>query len=218
MYDVVADLDNFPYHPTTTTLLQNYHTFHGNGISSTLGYIPNTLIFTFPWPNNVWTIDSTASSITLMTVPTATASTRTATLEPTIRQMADMQLFTGWRDETFPIYGLNGEVVLEIERAASALFGIVTYGVQMLCYTEDSTGVKLWIAKRSSQKQTYPGMLDTTAAGGIEYGDVTPGGDYAGSDGGGLHSDGGVGERGKICGSDFVFSCQRGNEGGVLAA
>ncbi|PYI01396.1 thiamine pyrophosphokinase-related protein [Aspergillus sclerotiicarbonarius CBS 121057] len=188
MYQVVADLDkhippsihlqptptnlpSFPYQDNHT-LLTNYHAFHVNGIPCILGYIPNTLVATFPWPHDVWTIDPTTPSITLMTPPTATAASRTATLAPTIRQMATQHIFTGWRDETFPIYGPNGEVVVEIERAASALFGIVTYGVQMLCYTEDNTGVQLWIAKRSSRKQTYPGMLDTTAAGGLGTGSL----------------------------------------------
>ncbi|PWY67109.1 hypothetical protein BO94DRAFT_310602 [Aspergillus sclerotioniger CBS 115572] len=177
MSQVVADLDNFPYHPTyihNHPILQSYHAFHVNGIPSILGYIPNTLITTFPWPKDTWSIDSTPTpnpTITLMTPETATPATRTATLLPTIRHMANTGILTGWRDETFPIYGPHGDLILEIERAASALFGIVTYGVQMLCYTQTKpqdkdVDVRLWIAKRSPQKQTYPGMLDTTAAGG----------------------------------------------------
>lgn len=65
----------------------------------------------------------------------------------------------------------HGNILVEIERCASALFGIVTYGVQLLCYVSDSqNGLKLWIGKRSSEKQTYPGMLDCTAAGGLPTG------------------------------------------------
>ncbi|OOF96861.1 hypothetical protein ASPCADRAFT_506445 [Aspergillus carbonarius ITEM 5010] len=165
---------DFPYqttHTHTNPLLHNYHAFHVNGIPSILGYIPNVLIATFPWSQDIWSINPTTPSITLMTSPTATTASRTATLLPTIRQMASLGIFTGWRDETFPLYGPNGEIILEVERAASALFGIVTYGVQMLGYTEDKEGgIQLWIAKRSSQKQTYPGMLDTTAAGGLSTG------------------------------------------------
>lgn len=76
-----------------------------------------------------------------------------------------------WRNETFPVYDIQGNVLVEIERCASALFGIVTYGVQLLCYVnDDRDGLRLWIGKRSSKKQTYPGMLDCTAAGGLPTG------------------------------------------------
>nr|XP_003188791.1 thiamin pyrophosphokinase-related protein [Aspergillus niger CBS 513.88] len=192
MYQVVADLDkqvpylinfhsiqshlttlsSFPY-PTTSNdnpILQNYHAFRITGIPQTLGYIPNELITTFPWPSNTWSIST--NTITLLTPPTATASTRTAILLPTLQALVSHGILRGWRNETFPLYGPDGTIILEIERAASALFGIVTYGVQMLCYTQpqDSNTPLLWIAKRSSLKQTYPGMLDTTAAGGLSTG------------------------------------------------
>lgn len=78
-----------------------------------------------------------------------------------------------WRNETFSIYDSHGDVLLEVERCASALFGIVTYGVQLLCYVNDrqnGLGLRLWIGKRSHRKQTYPGMLDCTAAGGLPTG------------------------------------------------
>ncbi|BCS10990.1 thiamin pyrophosphokinase-related protein [Aspergillus luchuensis] len=200
LYQVVADLDkqvyppiqsnpiqfnsitsnlpnSFPY-PTANDadnpILQNYHAFRITGIPQTLGYIPNELITTFPWPSDTWAINTTPTNktITLLTPPTATASTRTAILFPTLQQLASHGILRGWRNETFPLYGPDGTAILEIERAASALFGIVTYGVQMLCYTDDkvSNTPHLWIAKRSSLKQTYPGMLDTTAAGGLSTG------------------------------------------------
>ncbi|KAF7590927.1 hypothetical protein BBP40_002233 [Aspergillus hancockii] len=81
-------------------------------------------------------------------------------------------ILKGWRNERFPVYGPGGKLVLEIERSASARFGIVTSGVQMLCFVEDEKkGICLWIAKRSEKKQTYPGMLDCTAAGALTVGE-----------------------------------------------
>ncbi|GFF97994.1 uncharacterized protein YJR142W [Aspergillus udagawae] len=41
----------------------------------------------------------------------------------------------------------------------------------MLCYVKDAKGIRLWIAKRSMQKQTYPGMLDCAAAGALSAGE-----------------------------------------------
>jgi hypothetical protein len=107
----------------------------------------------------------------LNTPLTATRETRSQALIQTLKatqKAGVISMLNKWRNETFPIYDSNGTVLLEIERCASALFGIVTYGVQLLCYTNSNQkGLHLWIGKRSSKKQTYPGMLDCTAAGGL---------------------------------------------------
>jgi len=59
----------------------------------------------------------------------------------------------------------------KMERSACALFGIVTYGVHMTIYQEDSDhGIRIWVATRARTKQTWPGYLDNTIAGGIPSG------------------------------------------------
>lgn len=101
------------------------------------------------------------------------AAVRTKLLATTLHKMAQVDGFPilrGWRNETFPVYGPGGNILLEIERSGSALFGIVTYGVQLTCYVEDEHGLRIWIGRRSRSKQTYPGMLDNTAAGGLGTG------------------------------------------------
>jgi len=67
-------------------------------------------------------------------------------------------------------------VLYSIERSASALFGVVTYGVHMTAYVhspESSHGIKIWIPRRAAGKQTYGGMLDNTVAGGMATGEGT---------------------------------------------
>ena len=62
-----------------------------------------------------------------------------------------------------------------MERAVSALFGIVTYGVHLTAFVRDpeaSYGMKLWVPRRAKTKQTYGGMLDNTVAGGMATGEV----------------------------------------------
>ena len=176
--------NSFPYHDDNPDFynkyLKNYHAFKVNGINAVLGYVPNTVVESFPWPANSWAIDSSNQSITLMSpLDIPTAASRSQIMAETLRQMAasgNFKILQGWRDERFPVYGPSGELVLEIERSASALFGVITCGVQMICYTpvEDGQGqsqdLRLWIARRSRLKQTYPGMLDSTAAGGLESG------------------------------------------------
>ncbi|KAI9221374.1 NUDIX hydrolase domain-like protein [Blastocladiella britannica] len=79
----------------------------------------------------------------------------------------------GWRDELYPVYGAGGSVVFTIERAASGLFGVRTFGCHMTAYTLDEgvshphTSLHVWLARRSLKKPTFPGMIDNTAAGGL---------------------------------------------------
>ena len=95
-----------------------------------------------------------------------------------------------WRNEMYPIYRKpfgkrDGPRVEELEtsgdndstnfafmmeRAACALFGVVTYGVHMTIYVEDTEGYKIWVPTRSRTKPTWPGYLDNTVAGGIASG------------------------------------------------
>ncbi|CAE6448584.1 unnamed protein product [Rhizoctonia solani] len=82
-----------------------------------------------------------------------------------------------WRNERYSIYvhpfknvGVGGEVAFGLERAACELFGFVTYGVHMTMYTSD---YRIWVPRRSKTKQTWPGFLDNSVAGGIPVG-MTP--------------------------------------------
>lgn len=95
-----------------------------------------------------------------------------------------------WRGELYPVYAdpfaahdyptpeqwdapdasvLN--FAFDMERSACALFGIVTYGVHMSAFEEDANGtLRIWVPTRAKTKQTWPGYLDNTVAGGIPSG------------------------------------------------
>lgn len=88
-----------------------------------------------------------------------------------LREKKAFQVLSGWRNELYPIYGPNRELILSMERSASALFGIITYGVHMTAYVETDDGMKLWTPRRAETKQTYPGMMDNTVAGGLSTGE-----------------------------------------------
>ncbi|KAJ2725076.1 hypothetical protein GGI07_001544 [Coemansia sp. Benny D115] len=79
-----------------------------------------------------------------------------------------------WRNELYPVYGdvSNSDgIAVMIERAASYNFGIRTFGVHINGITKDASGnIKMWVAKRSATKQTWPGYLDQIVAGGIGNG------------------------------------------------
>lgn len=97
------------------------------------------------------------------------------------RSQKTFALLSGWRDELYPVYGPNNELLFNVERSASPLFGVVTYGTHMNCYVRVSAeeqakegskyDMKMWIPRRSRQKQTFGGMLDNGVAGGIASGE-----------------------------------------------
>jgi hypothetical protein len=76
------------------------------------------------------------------------------------RDHKTFELLSGWRNELYPVYGPGNRRLFSVERSASTLFGIVTYGVHMTAFVRDqnaSYGLKIWVPRRSRGKQTYPG-------------------------------------------------------------
>ncbi|KAK3780849.1 hypothetical protein RRG08_059490 [Elysia crispata] len=78
----------------------------------------------------------------------------------------------GWRDENYSVKpNFAGESLLEVERAASGLFGFLQYGVHINGFTRSPSGeMKMWIGRRSKTKQTFPDMFDNMCAGGLPAG------------------------------------------------
>lgn len=73
------------------------------------------------------------------------------------------------QEDISPLPGSN--VAFEMERAACALFGFATFGVHCTAYVERDDGqLAIWVPRRSKTKQTWPGMLDNSVAGGITAG------------------------------------------------
>ncbi len=96
-----------------------------------------------------------------------------------LREKRVFGVLEGWRGELYPVYCYNRErgereVIMSMERAATPLFGVVTYGVHMTAYTyptDGETEMKIWVPRRAMTKQTYPGMMDNTVAGGLTTGE-----------------------------------------------
>lgn len=92
------------------------------------------------------------------------------------RANATFKVLKGWRNEQYPVYAANKQLLFNVERSVSPLLGIVTYGVHMTAFVRtkgsDPTGMLFWIPRRSKNKQTFPSMLDNTVAGGISSGET----------------------------------------------
>ncbi|KAJ2156268.1 hypothetical protein GGF46_005303 [Coemansia sp. RSA 552] len=96
-----------------------------------------------------------------------------ATLLAEMRAAGVWASLAKWRDELYPVYGDPNDpsgISLFMERAASYSFGIRTFGVHINGIVTSGDSVRMWVAKRSLSKQTWPGYLDQIVAGGIGNG------------------------------------------------
>ena len=94
-----------------------------------------------------------------------------------LRAEGSVPMLGGWRDEQFAIRpSFFAPALLTVERAAAGLFGCPAYGVFVVGYVADepSGGApsRVWVGRRSPSKQTWPGLLDCLAAGGVAAGEM----------------------------------------------
>lgn len=112
----------------------------------------------------------------------ATEAERTRTVAAVMaywRSQDTFEVLRGWRNELWPVYGAdNAELLYSTERAGTGLLGITRYGVHMMAYVregqsegESGHGMRIWVPRRAANKETYPGMLDNAAAGGLMTGE-----------------------------------------------
>lgn len=77
----------------------------------------------------------------------------------------------GWRGELYPVNRRYGEApLLLMERAATPLFGLQTYGINVNGLVRDGDTWKVWIARRAMTKHVDPGLLDLVVGGGVPHG------------------------------------------------
>ncbi len=96
-----------------------------------------------------------------------TPENRTQALADAVGWLHRKGVIKGWYGERFAISeDLHAPVVFEIERAAVTHFGLRARGVHVNGLVQTASGVEMWIARRASNRQNFPGMLDHLAAGG----------------------------------------------------
>ena len=101
------------------------------------------------------------------------AAERVAFLADANAVLRDAGLIVAWRNETYPVLALGTHRLLAtFERAASRFWGTTTFGAHCNGYVADAGGqpTHLWIARRSANKATDPGMLDNLIGGGVPHG------------------------------------------------
>ncbi len=121
--------------------------------------------------NDHWKVDHEKKTVQLLGDSLETRSERMDQILSAEREKGTFQVLKKWTKELFPIYGPGHELILKLERAAAGLFGIVTYGVELIIYREDPDGLKLWAARRSAKKVLYPNALGVTVGGSLPFGE-----------------------------------------------
>lgn len=143
--------------------------------------MPTWVAEQMPWTEE-WTIDDEKKTIspcprTKDSLARAAASEQSRVIEETLKLAKNDNIFEvlkGWRNELYPVNKSQsaGSEIISIERSATPLFGIVTYGIHMTAYVKQQDGsIKIWVPRRAKNKQTYGGMLDNTVAGGLSTGE-----------------------------------------------
>ena len=174
--DLVNQTDAFPYPDANSDAylarINTYYQLRVSGYNYALGYMLPSVVEVF---RNIpsWEIDDDAR-ILFLTAGT-TAQERSKAVETTllaVRETGHFRVLNKWRGELYAVYGLGKELLFNVERSASCLFGVVTYGVHLTAYTRKDGKLWIWTPRRAKSKQTYGGMLDNAVAGGIASGEA----------------------------------------------
>ncbi|RWQ98048.1 hypothetical protein C8Q69DRAFT_457588 [Paecilomyces variotii] len=107
-----------------------YYRFHVPDVQAALGYIlPVVSDALRNLPD--WVVDDTTHSLYLECGKNLEEMKKTVFA---LRDIRKFDVLSRWRNERFPVYGSNKEVLFHLERSACPLLGVVTYGV---CTTPD---------------------------------------------------------------------------------
>ncbi|MCC2314012.1 NUDIX hydrolase [Cellulomonas xiejunii] len=145
--------------------LGRYTPFVGAGTH--LGWVPHDLL-----PQLRGRAGFSVSNDAVVLSPTLTSvADRSDVLAHLAQEWRDEGLVPGWRDESYDVVPYaGGPVVCRMERAVTRLFGCINRGVHLNGYTRDDGQLRMWVARRSAQKATFPGLLDQMVAGGVGSG------------------------------------------------
>ncbi|KAH7319640.1 NUDIX hydrolase domain-like protein [Stachybotrys elegans] len=129
------------------------------------GFIHPSTIALMPWPPSI-TIDHAARTVSLPSSPSP-AEALQAAVDAAIA--ADVFPVLAARHSE-PYRLLGARTFVQLERFAVSLFGIAARGAHLTGYVRGENGAapRIWVARRSATLFTYPGMLDSTVAGGVK--------------------------------------------------
>ncbi|KAF4624923.1 hypothetical protein G7Y89_g13246 [Cudoniella acicularis] len=134
------------------------------------GFMLPSIVSQMPWSSD-FVIDHDLRTVALLDSSNGanTGKTCCAAFQKVIDAAITANTFSilhGEHSEMYKVVGAKQFTCLE--RFAAPLFGIGSLGAHMTAYVRTPSGLKIWVARRSAHLFTYPGMLDTTVAGGVK--------------------------------------------------
>ncbi|KAI1209068.1 NUDIX hydrolase domain-like protein [Annulohypoxylon truncatum] len=180
--DIMKEADAFPYEDTepeaSKTLNKTLYTLvwkDGQPLGFMLDTVLKELLATPEKVRGPVLVDEAKRTVRAFELPTAEERTKlVAGLMAYWREHGTFDILRGWRDELWPVFGSDDEVLYSVERSGTGLLGLMRYGVHMTAYVKDPTasyGMKILVAQRAANKSTYPNMLDNSVAGGLMTGE-----------------------------------------------
>ncbi len=93
---------------------------------------------------------------------------RTQALDEIVNALVEQGVISHSHGERYPVTASGREdAFATIDRTAAPYFGLRAYGQHLNGYVRSGEGIKLWIARRASDRKIYPGKLDNMVAGGL---------------------------------------------------
>ena len=173
--DLVNQCDGFPYPESNTerylASINTYYQLRVAGHDYALGYMLPSVAEVFRGIPN-WELNEDERILIL--TGGNNAEERSKAVETTllaVKETGHFKVLDKWRGELYAVYGKGKELLFNVERSASPLLGVVSYGVHLTAYTKKDGQLKIWTPRRARTKQTYGGMLDNAVAGGIASGE-----------------------------------------------
>lgn len=174
--ELVKRMDNVPYYYDVdehAAFRKSVYTLISHDGTFRLGYILPIVAEALKDRLDAVKVDDNTREIRI--IPSLnTLELRTKKFNEIAKDWKDSNKFShlkGWRSELYTIYDTARNPYMRLERACCPLLGIIMYGCHINGYVRiPGTGeIKFWVPRRSPTKQTYPGMLDETVAGGMGY-------------------------------------------------
>jgi isopentenyldiphosphate isomerase len=95
---------------------------------------------------------------------------RTQALDSVIGELVGAGVIDHRHGEQYPVSAGDREQALcVIDRAAAPYFGIRAFGQHINGFVREGDELRMWIARRSPHKRTFPGRLDNMVAGGLPW-------------------------------------------------
>ncbi|GAO19071.1 hypothetical protein UVI_02063070 [Ustilaginoidea virens] len=178
LLDLVASVDNVP--PDFESNCAPFYRLRLSPDPRTHGYVHPDTVARMPWPAS-FVVDHPGRAVTLSAPPAEPGTSPSAHASAAFQAAVDAALergafpatLNGMHSEHFLIPGARG--LVRVERFAASLFGIATRGAHLTCYVraaqqqqQQQQRLEVWVARRGRQLLTYPGMLDSTVAGGVQ--------------------------------------------------